>query len=206
MKSRTSHRISTAIVNYSDISPMENGRTDLSSFNNDWYQPGSAFLRLCWMLVSALFFQHSLAVGSSWKCALLRLFGAKIGKSVVIKPRVIIKYPWNLTVGDYSWIGEGCWIDNLAEVTIAAHCCLSQGSMLLCGNHDYSKASFDLRVGKIELEDGVWIGAGSLVGPGVKCGSHSVLVVHSVASNDLEAYGIYRGNPAVKIKERKIAR
>ena len=76
--------------------------------------------------------------------------------------------------------------------------------MLLCGNHNYKKPAFDLEIGEITLEDGVWIGAQALVCPGITCRTHSVLSVKSVASKDLEAYGIYRGNPAVKQKERTI--
>jgi putative colanic acid biosynthesis acetyltransferase WcaF len=132
------------------------------------------------------------------------LFGARIGKGVVIKPRVNIKYPWNLSIGDYSWIGEGVWIDNLTKVDIGPHCCLSQGAMLLCGNHDYSKSTFDLRIGPIVLEEGVWIGANSMVVGNTKCLSHSVLAVNSVAGRQLDAYGIYRGNPAEKIRERVV--
>ena len=87
---------------------------------------------------------------------------------------------------------------------IGANCCISQGAMLLCGNHNFSVSSFDLIVGDITLEEGVWLGAKSIVTPGVTCGSHSVLTVGSVASNDLEAYSINRGNPAEKIKSRVI--
>ncbi|MFM7234888.1 MAG: colanic acid biosynthesis acetyltransferase WcaF, partial [Flavobacteriales bacterium] len=120
----------------------------------------------------------------------------------VIKPHVCIKYPWKLSIGDFSWIGEHVWIDNLGEVSIGAHCCISQGAMLLCGNHDFTKSTFDLMVRDIVLEEGVWIGARSVVCPGVHCESHSVLAVGSIASTRLESYSIYRGNPAVKIKER----
>jgi putative colanic acid biosynthesis acetyltransferase WcaF len=136
---------------------------------------------------------------------LLKLFGAKIGKGVLIKPKVNIKYPWKLSIGDYTWIGENVWIDNLAEVNIGKNCCLSQASFLLCGNHNYKKASFDLMVSPITLEDGVWLGAGSMVTGGVSCGTQAILSVKSVASENLENYGIYRGNPALKISERQIA-
>ena len=121
-----------------------------------------------------------------------------------MKPRINIKYPWRLRVGDYSWIGEGAWIDNLGMVQIGANCCLSQGAMLLCGNHHYGKPTFDLMVGDISLENGVWIGAKSVVCPGVICQSHAVLAVGSVATTELQAYGIYAGNPAQKVRERKI--
>jgi putative colanic acid biosynthesis acetyltransferase WcaF len=142
--------------------------------------------------------------GSAWRVFLLRLFGTTIGKSVVIKPGVNIKYPWRLNIGDYSWIGEDVWIDNLGEVEIGSHCCLSQGCMLLCGNHHYGKSSFNLMVGDITLEDGVWVGAKAIVCPGAICKSHSVLTAGSVGSGELEAYCVYTGNPAQKIRERVI--
>ena len=133
-----------------------------------------------------------------------RKFGAKIGKGVFIKPSVNIKYPWNLTIGDDTWIGEGVWIDNLGKVSIGSNVCISQDSMLMCGNHNYKKSAFNLMVGGITIEDGVWVGAKCLVCPGVTLHSHAVLAVGSVASTDLETYSIYRGNPAVKIKDRII--
>jgi putative colanic acid biosynthesis acetyltransferase WcaF len=140
----------------------------------------------------------------SVKIFLLKVFGAKVGKGVVIKPHVRIKYPWKLSIGNHSWIGEGVWIDNLAEVHIGSHCCLSQGAFLLCGNHDYSKSTFDLMIGPIILKDGSWIGAKSIVCPNVVMESHSVLSVGSVATKNLEAFKIYSGNPATFVRERKI--
>jgi putative colanic acid biosynthesis acetyltransferase WcaF len=107
-------------------------------------------------------------------------------------------------VGDFTWIGEKVWIDNLAEVKIGSHCCLSQGAFLLTGNHNYKKSSFDLIIGSITLEDGAWVGAKSTVCPGVIMHSHSLLTVGSIATKSLEAYGIYSGNPATKVKERTI--
>ncbi|MCH2197507.1 MAG: WcaF family extracellular polysaccharide biosynthesis acetyltransferase [Flavobacteriales bacterium] len=180
------------------------GKTDLSQFNNDWYQPGSAIKRALWYIVNVLFFINPLMPISGLKVALLRLFGAKVGAGVVIKPVVNIKYPWKLTIGDHTWIGEKVWIDNLGVVKIGANACLSQGSMLLCGNHNYKKAAFDLMVGDITIEDGAWIGAHSVVCPGVTCGSHSILAVNSVATHDLEAYKIYQGNPAQFVRNREI--
>lgn len=179
-------------------------KTDLSAFSNRWYNPGPAPKRALWYLINVLFFINPLNPISGLKVFLLRLFGAKIGKGVVIKPAVNIKYPWKLQVGDYTWIGERVWIDNLDVVKIGNHVCISQGAMLLCGNHHYKKSAFDLIVQPITLEDGVWIGALSLVAPGVKCLSHSILTVNSVATGNLEAYGIYQGNPAVKVRDRII--
>lgn len=138
------------------------------------------------------------------KRALLRLFGAKIGKGLIIKPDVNIKYPWKLNIGDHVWLGEEVWIDNLDEVAIGSHSCLSQAVMLQCGNHDYKKSSFDLFTKPIIIEEGVWLGARSIVVQGVTCRSHSVLAVNSVATSDLEAWYIYQGNPAVKLRPRNM--
>ncbi len=183
---------------------MKQQETDLSTFNNEWYNPGSRLRIALWYVCNVLFFINPLFPLSALKCHLLRLFGAKIGNGVVIKPGVNIKYPWKLSIGDYSWIGERCWIDNLGEVEIGAHCCLSQGAMLLCGNHDFKKSSFDLIIGDITLENGVWIGARAMVTPGTVVKSHAVLVVESVASGILEPYTIYRGNPAEAVRKRTI--
>ena len=131
-------------------------KTDLASFNNKNYNPGAGSLkRTLWYLANLLFLKNRFCTFSSIKRFVLRLFGARIGKKVVIKPSVNIKYPWKLSVGNYTWIGEGVWIDNLDEVVMGDNVCISQGALLLCGNHDYNKSSFDLITGKIILEDGV---------------------------------------------------
>ena len=179
--------------------------TDLSKYNNSWYKPGPALKRIAWHYVNGFFFRSGLFPFYGLKVFLLRLFGAKIGQGVLIKPGVNIKYPWFLQVGDHCWIGEQVWIDNLAMVTIGSHVCISQGAYLLTGNHDYKKETFDLIVKPIALEDGVWIGAKATVCPGVTCKTHAVLSVGSVLTADTEPYGIYRGNPAVKVAERELA-
>lgn len=178
-----------------------------NEYNNDWYRRqigASRFKQVCWYGVNAIFFINALIPSSALKKFFLRLFGARIGEGVVLKPGINIKYPWKLAIGDHSWIGERVWIDNLAFIDIGNHVCLSQGAILLTGNHDFTKVSFDLMVKKIILEDGVWIGAGALVCPGVTCASHAVLAAGSVATQDLSAYQIYQGNPASFVKERVI--
>lgn len=180
-------------------------QTRLDRYDNSWYSPGSNPLtRLIWYYVNVLIFNHGLLPFSGLKVFLLRLFGARVGAGVVIKPSVNIKYPWHLKIGDFTWIGEESWIDNLGLVSIGKHCCLSQGAMLLTGNHNYKLPGFDLMVGEIHLEDGTWIGAKSIVCPGVSCGTHSVLAAGSVATDPLEPYTIYQGNPALAVKVRDI--
>lgn len=154
-----------------------------------------------WYFTNVLFFKSRIMPISSIMVALLRLFGAKIGKDVRIKPGIHIKYPWKLTVGDYSWLAD-CYIENLDLVSVGANCCISQQAMLITGNHNYQKTNFDLITSPIILEDGVWVAAAARVCPGVTLHSHAVLTMGSVAKKNLDANGIYQGNPAIKIKER----
>lgn len=181
--------------------------TDLSLYTTSpEYKPGASALKMAlWFIMSSLFLRNSLSVFSNIKVIVLRIFGAKIGRGVVIKPNVNIKYPWKLIIDDYTWIGENVWIDNLDHVKIGKHVCISQGALLLTGNHNYKKSTFDLITGKIVLENGVWIGAKSIVCPGVTCKNHSVLSVNSVANQNLQSMGIYQGNPAILIRKREIS-
>lgn len=176
----------------------------LKNYKNDWYQPGSRIKIFIWFFVNVLFLINPLNPISGIKVFVLRLFGAKVGKGVTIKPGVNVKYPWLLEIGDYVWIGEKVWIDNLAKVTIGDNVCVSQEAMLLCGNHNYKKSSFDLIIGKIVLNEGSWVGAKSVVCPGVTLNSHAILTVGSVATKDLDADSIHQGNPAVMIRKRTI--
>jgi len=182
------------------------GRTDLSRFNNDWFDEGaSKFKWALWFLFNAAFVYNPWNPFSGLRKAVLRLFGAKIGKGVIVKPRVQVKFPWNLEIGDHCWIGEAAWIENQGKVTIGNHCCLSQGATIMTGNHNYKKATFDLIVQDVVLEDGVWIGSNAMVTQGVRCGSHAVLGVQSVASKDLEPYTIYGGSPCQALRKRDLA-
>jgi putative colanic acid biosynthesis acetyltransferase WcaF len=177
---------------------------DLSTFDNSWYSPGaSRARRAVWFIVSALFVASRFPF-SRVKVGLLRMFGARVGLRVVVKPSVHIKSPWLLEVGDNAWIGEQVWIDNLVRVTVGPNACISQGALLLTGNHNYRKPRFDLMTGEIVVCEGTWIGARAVVCPGVTCGSHAVLTVGSVATASLEPYGIYQGNPASRVRDRVI--
>ena len=178
--------------------------TDLSRYTNDWYQPGPRWKIVLWFLVNPVTINTYLPLPVSFKCRILRAFGARLGRGVMIKPAVNIKYPWLLSVADHVWIGEQVWIDNLAQVTIGAHSCLSQGAMLLTGNHDYRRPTFDLITRPITLEAGAWVGAKAVVCPGVTLRSHAVLAAGSVATRSLEPYMIYQGNPAVAVRPRNL--
>jgi putative colanic acid biosynthesis acetyltransferase WcaF len=161
----------------------------------------STAVEALWTVIHGLFLD-SWIPGSYWRVALLRAFGARIGEGVVIKPHVRIKFPWRLTVGSHSWLGERLWIDNLAQVTVGSHCCLSQGVYICTGSHDWGKDAFDLVVKPIRIEDGAWVAAQAIVSPGVTVGRSAVLSIGSVAIHDLRPEWIHSGNPAQPVKAR----
>ena len=164
----------------------------------------SKMKQVCWYFINIIFFKNSFVVFSSLKTGLLKAFGAKIGKGVLIKPSVNIKYPWKLQVGDHVWIGESVWIDNLSDVVMGSNITISQGALLLTGSHDHTRETFDFLSKPITLEDGVWIGAKAIVFGGIVCKSHSILGMNSVAEKNLEPYTIYKGNPAIPVISRNI--
>jgi putative colanic acid biosynthesis acetyltransferase WcaF len=169
------------------------------------YNPGAPYWKqLLWYFVGSPLVQSNWLPMSSFKIWLLRSFGATIGKGVRIKPGVRVKFPWRLVVGDYVWIGEDAWIDNLAIVTIESHVCISQGVYLCTGNHDWSHPHFKLITASIHLETGSWLAARSVVGPGVTIGEGSVLGLGSVTGRSLKPMMIYAGNPAQPIKPRQL--
>ena len=140
--------------------------------------------------------------GTYWRRYILIIFGAKIGKGGKIKTNIKISEPWNLSIGDYCWIGENVWIDNLALVKIGNRVCISQGVYLCTGNHNYKKDLFDLILEKIVIEDDCWIAAKSIIAPGSILKRGSVSFLGSVISGILQEDGIYRGNPAKLLKSK----
>lgn len=181
-----------------------NPQIRLDAFNNSAFdRQRPAWVEALWILFQEAFV-HSFIPGSAHRRLILRLFGTRVGRGVVIKPRVRVKFPWNLEIGDHSWIGEGVWIDNLAPVRIGSNCCVSQEAYLCTGSHDWSVPTFDLIVSPIEIKDGAWIAAKAIIGPGVVAEEGAVLILGSVATKALPAWSISAGNPASVIRERLI--
>lgn len=180
-------------------------KVDFSRYKHVLFKSFSLKLKyVLWLVISNIFFLTNIPYPNSFKVFILKLFGAKIGKVAIIKPWVKIKFPWLLSLGDHVWLGESCWIDNISSVYIGNNVCISQGALLLTGNHDYTQIDFPLNSKNIIIEDGVWIGAKCIIIGGVHIETHAVLNTLSVASRNLESYTINQGHPAIKIKNRLI--
>lgn len=159
-----------------------------------WYCIGSPLVASRWLPFTGI------------KVLILRFFGAKIGSSVVIKPGVRIKYPWKISIGEASWIGEAVWFDSIGRIDIGSNVCISQGVYICSGSHDWRAEKFDLLVQPVVIKDNVWLAAQSRVAPGVSIASGTVLTFGSVATHSLDAWKVYSGSPAVCIKTRELSK
>lgn len=178
---------------------------DLTTYERPGYTTGkNIFVHMMWYFVNHAIFCSPYFIHFGLKRWLLRLFGAKVGKRVIIKPKVNIKFPWRLEIGDNVWIGENVWLDNLSSLSIGCNSVLSQNVVVIGGSHDYGRTNFQLITRPVTIEDGVWVCANSTVLPGSVLKSHSMVTAGSVAPRLAEPYSIYQGNPAVKIKDRII--
>ena len=136
--------------------------------------------------------------GTIWRKLILILFGAKIGKSIRLSPGIKIKMPWRLYIGDYSWIGEDVWIDNLSNVKIGDNVCISQGVYFCTGNHNFKKKSFDLICKPIIIDSESWIGSKVIIGPGNKIGRGSVIKMGSIITKDIPPQSILTQSQTIK--------
>jgi putative colanic acid biosynthesis acetyltransferase WcaF len=182
-----------------------NSAVDLSTFDNSWYNPGrNRAVQALWFLIGLPLLRCSLIPFSAFRVQILRIFGARVGRGVVIKPGVRIKYPWRLCIGEFSWVGEDAWVDNLASVTIGDNVCISQDAYLCTGSHDWSDPAFGLMIKPIVLTDGCWVGARATICLGVTLNPCAIAAAGSVVTHDVGAYEIHSGNPAQFVRVRQI--
>lgn len=167
---------------------------DLPAFKPTGYEKGRG------RIVQALWFGVMNTVFMAWftpawvRTALLRAFGAEIGTGVLIRHRVRVLWPWKLTVGDYTWIGEGVWILNLEPVAIGAHVCVSQEALLCTGSHDHRAGDFRYRNAPITVDDGAWIATRATILAGVNVGRCAVVAAGAVVHKDLPELTLQTAN------------
>jgi len=188
------------------MNAVQNGsEVDLSRFNNRWYNPGrSLIVRSLWFFLALPVLRSSWIPLSALRVCLLRAFGASVGTGAVVKPGVRVKHPWMLTVGENAWLGEDCWIDNLAPVVIGNSACLSQGCYICTGNHDWSDPAFGLIVKPVEIGAGAWVGARAFLAPGVILEDGAVATAGSVVTKRIPAWEVHAGNPASFLRRRTL--
>lgn len=159
--------------------------------------------RSAWQIAWLLLYRPTPRIFHAWRCFLLRLFGAKLGKSVHPYPSARIWAPWNLEMGDHACLSEGVDCYSVAKITIGAHSTVSQYSFLCTASHDHSVAAMPLLAAPIKIGERVWITADVFVGPGVTIGDGAVVTARSSVFSDLPPLMVARGNPAMPVKPRK---
>jgi putative colanic acid biosynthesis acetyltransferase WcaF len=174
---------------------------DLSRFGGT-ARGRAAWRAQLWWLFEALFVLPTPQYMFGWRRFALVLFGAKVGKRVLIRPGVRVTYPWNLTIGDYVWIGDNATLYSVAEISIGSHSVISQEAYLCAGTHDYQDISFRFVSAPISIAGECWIAARAFVGPGVQIGNGSVIGAGSIVIKNVDAGTIVAGNPAKLVGRR----
>jgi len=157
--------------------------------------------RILWGAALPLFVL-SPRVAWGWRRALLRLFGARIGREVHIYPSARLTMPWNMSIGDSSAIGDRAILYALGPITLGDRVTISQGAHLCAGTHDYRDPAMPLLKLPIAVEDDVWICADAFVGPGVIVGSRAIVGARAVVMKDVPSGVIVVGNPARVLRSR----
>jgi putative colanic acid biosynthesis acetyltransferase WcaF len=162
----------------------------------------SALYVQLWWIVQASFFHTSPQIFYPWRRWLLRLFGAKVGARVRLRPSVTITYPWKVSIGDNAWIGDNATLYSLAPISIGTNTVISQGAYLCGGSHDYRDVTFRIYGEPIMIEPEAWIAAQAFVHPGVTVGRGAIVGACSVVTKDVAPYAIVAGNPAIPMGSR----
>lgn len=168
----------------------------------DGFRGRSAWYVQLWWLVQSTLFAMSPQILYGWRRWLLRLFGAHIGQGVIIRPTARITFPWKVSIGDCSWIGDGAILYSLGKIEIGHNVVISQRSYICTASHDYKKSTFDIYAKKIVIEDEVWLATDVFVAPGVRIGRGSVVGARSSVFHDLPEMTICYGNPARFVRLR----
>lgn len=161
-----------------------------------------AWIVQLWWIVQALLFQTSPQAFYRWRVFLLRCFGAKIGKSVKVRPSVSVTYPWKLSIGDHSWVGDEVVLYTLGNIAVGSHTVISQRTYLCTGSHNIDDVRFTITSEPIEIGDQCWIASDVFVCPGVKIGLGSVVGARSTVTRDLPPGIIAYGSPAKPTRTR----
>ena len=176
----------------------------LKNFNKVYKKKIYSYILLqIWLIVRIFFFNNFMRYFNCLRKFILIIFGAKIGKKVIIRPTADIYCPWNLTLGDYSWIGDHVYIYSLNKIKIGSNTCVSQKTILMAGNHDYKSMNFEnIECSQIIIGNNCWIAANTFVGPNIKIGNNTVVGCSSNVVKNLPANSFCYGSPAKKIKKR----
>lgn len=168
----------------------------------DGFRGRSVVIVQLWWIVQATLFAWSPQFMFGWRCFLLRIFGAEIGKGVLIRSTVKVTYPWKVKIGDYVWIGDDTTLYSLGVIEIGNHVAIAHRVYLCAGSHEYTKKTFDIIAADISIGSQVWLPNDVFVGPGVVIGRGVVVGARSSVFSNLPEGMICVGSPAKPLRPR----
>ncbi|RPH16160.1 MAG: colanic acid biosynthesis acetyltransferase WcaF [Alteromonadaceae bacterium TMED7] len=176
---------------------------DLKTYSTpEGFRGRSAFVVQLWWLIQSTLFGCSPQFMYGWRRFLLRIFGANIGRGVLIRPTVKVTYPWKLCIGDNTWVGDNVALYNLATITLGDNVVVSQRSYICTGSHDYKKPTFDIYADEVVINNQSWIATDVYIAPGVTIGQGTVIGARSSVFNDVGDNLVCIGSPAKPVKNR----
>ncbi len=165
---------------------------------------GNRIRRVIWNLAYAILFRPSPRPCHAWRSAILRLFGAEIGRGCHIYPKVKIWAPWNLDVHDEGSAADDVTLYSMAKITIGKRAIVSQGAHLCTGTHDYTDPNFQLIAIPITIGEEAWVCTEAFIGPGVTVGAGAVIGARAVATKDQPEWMVCAGNPCKPLRPREM--
>ncbi|MCK4950308.1 MAG: acyltransferase [Gammaproteobacteria bacterium] len=132
--------------------------------------------------------------------------GAVIDAFVKIKP---VGGAGDIVIESNSIINSGCVLYSGNGIHIGKDCAIAANCTFAPVNHAYEdkntpirKQGFKASKGGIIIGDDVWIGANCVILDGTVVGDGCVIGASTLVKGNLDAYGIYAGNPMKRISER----
>jgi len=170
---------------------------DLSAFRvPTGFRGRAGWVVLLWQVVQGTLFAWSPQPAYGWRRGLLRLFGARIGAGVLVRPTARVTYPWKVALADHAWIGDHAELYSLGAIEVGEHAVISQRCYLCTGTHDYQRIDFPLVATPIRVEAQAWVATDCFIGPGVTIGLGAIVAARSTVLSDVAAGLIVAGTPA----------
>lgn len=186
---------------------MTNRYQNLSEFNLPaGFRGRSAITVQLWWIVQGTLFACSPQFMYAWRNWLLRLFGAKVGVRVIVRPSVKVTYPWKVSIGDYSMIGDDAVLYSLGEIEIGDNAVVSQRSYICAASHDFTKTDFPIYAKKVFIGSQAWIATDVFIAPGVSVGKGAVVGARSSVFKDMPAGMVCLGSPCVPVRVREMSK
>ncbi|MHC4050424.1 WcaF family extracellular polysaccharide biosynthesis acetyltransferase [Bradyrhizobium sp. 25ACV] len=163
----------------------------------------SGLVVLLWQIVQQTLFAWSPQPAYGWRRCLLRMFGAKVGKGVLVRPTVRVTYPWKVKLGHHCWIGDNAELYSLGSIEIGESAVVSQRSYVCAATHDHNDITFPLVAKAVVVEREAWVAADCFIAPGVTIGAGAIVGARSTVLTNIPAAVIAAGYPAAILGPRQ---